>query len=156
MVRIMDSVARFLLFWAVGLVPALATTYPATTNAKTSVVSVSDPSFQSCTPYRESALKPVLANQNLCILVGESTSSLKGSVFVNLIGPATIDERNDWINEVGKWLKTQGLDACAEKTVYLTDAESVKPPLAKQVAGIPGEKAFYRVGGIDKPNFCPK
>ena len=136
------------------LLTVLEITYPAITNAKTSVVGVSDPSFQSCKPYREPALKPILANQNLCILVGEPTSSLKGHVEVHLIGPSTIGERNEWINEVGKWLKTQGIDACDLKTIYLTDPEFVKSPLARQVAGIPGEKAFLRLGGIDKPGFC--
>ena len=44
---------------------------------------------------------------------------------------------------------------CAVKTGYLTDSESVKP-LAKEVAGIPGEKAFYGLGGLYKPSFCPQ
>jgi hypothetical protein len=81
---------------------------------------------------------------------------LKGDVNVSLIGPSTIEERNDWINEVGKWLKTKGLDACAEKTMYMTDPDSVKPPLAKQAAGTPGEKAFYGLGGLERPSFCHK
>ncbi|MGH8558046.1 MAG: hypothetical protein ACRESZ_11405 [Methylococcales bacterium] len=98
-----------------------------------------------------------MSNQNLCILVYEQTSSLEGDVSVYLIGPSTIDERNRWINEVGKWLKTKGLDACADNTMYMVDRDSpVKPPLAEQVDGIPGEKAFYGLGGLDKPSFCPQ
>ena len=123
---------------------------------KASVVSVSDPTFQSCKFHRDTASEPILANQNLCILAYKQTSSLKGYVHVYLVGPSTIDERNGWINEVGKWLKTKGLDACAEKTSYMTDADSVKPPLAKQVAGTPGEKAFYGLGGLESPSFCPQ
>jgi hypothetical protein len=125
-------------------------------SSEQSVVSVSDPTFQSCKPRREPALEPILANKNLCILVGKQATNLKGHVYVYLIGPSTIDERNSWMNEVGEWLKTQAVDACAQETIYLTDPDSVKPPLAKQVAGIPGEKAFLRLGGLDKPSFCPQ
>ena len=83
--------------------------------SKTSVLSVSDLTFQSCKPHIGTASEPILANQNLCILVYKQTSSLKGNVSVYLIGPRTIDERNGWINEVGNWLKAKGLDAlCCE------------------------------------------
>ena len=112
--------------------------------------------FQSCKSHIGKAEEPILANQNLCIAVGKQNSNLKGDVNVYLIGPSTIDERNGWINEVGKWLKTKGLDACGEKTMYMTDPDSVKPPLAKQVAGTPGEKAFYGLGGLERPSFCPR
>lgn len=151
----------FFLLWAAAVLvfPAFEVAHSATTGtkSKTSVVSVSDPTFQSCKLLKfigklEGA---ILANQNLCITVDKQSGSLKGLVSVYLIGPRTIDERNAWINEVGKWLKTKGLDAC-EKTSYMTDPDSVKPPLAKEVAGIPGEKAFHALGGLESPSFCPQ
>lgn len=157
--KLVVGLGRFLLLCAAALVCfafEAAHSAPAGAKSKTSIVSVSDPTFQSCKFHREPALEPILSNQNLCILVGKQTSNLKGHVDVYLIGAKAIDERNGWINEVGKWLKTQSLDPCDDKTSYLTDPDSVKPPLAKQVAGIPGEKAFYGLGGFYKPSFCPK
>jgi hypothetical protein len=159
--KLVVGLRSFILLCAVQLVFCafdVAYSAPAGAKSKASVVSVSDPTFQSCKFHIEPALQPILANQNLCILVGKQTSSTqKGRVYVWLIGPSTIDERNSWINEAGKWLKTQGLDPCAEKTDYITDPYSpVKPPLANQVGGTPGEKAFYGLGGLDKPSFCPQ
>jgi hypothetical protein len=112
--------------------------------------------FQSCKYLQEPALKPILSNQNLCILVGTQTSNLNGSVMVYLVSPSTIAERNNWINAAGKWLQTQGLHPCAEYTSYLVDPYSpLKPPLLDQVAGQAGEKTYYRLGGIVRPSFCP-
>jgi outer membrane protein OmpA-like peptidoglycan-associated protein len=128
---------------------------PSSAKSQTSATSVSDPTFQSCKFHRRSSVKPIFASRNLCILVDRQTSNMKGWIEVYVIGPTTIDERNRWINEAGKWLRTEGFDAC-EKTSYMTDAKSVKPPLAKQVGGVPGEKAFYMQGGLDKPGFCPQ
>lgn len=121
-----------------------------------SVVSTSDTTFQSCKFQLDPALEPILANHNLCILVGKQSSNQKGRVYVWLIGPSTIDERNKWIDEVGEWLKTKRLDPCAEKTDYVVDPYSpVNSPLSSQVAGTAGEKAFYALGGLVYPSFCP-
>jgi hypothetical protein len=102
----------------------------------------------------DSIMKPILDTQNLCILIATPSSVLKDQINVLVIGPSTIDERNTLINHAGKWLQSHGLNPCADMTVYMTDPDFAKPPLANQIAGMPGEKAFYMLGGLDHPSFC--
>ena len=126
----------------------------ASTPTTKTVVDEADPSFQSCSKFTEPALEPVLANKNLCIQVAKPTSAINGTVWVRLFGPTTIDERNQWINEIGRWLQAQSLDPCGQRTHFLTMMSL--PPLSTQVAGTPGEKAYFQLGGVHKPTFCPK
>lgn len=106
-----------------------------------------DPMAKTCSQMSS----PIFENRSLCIHAGAP----RGSVEVEMFGISTIDERNRWINEIGQWLQVRGIDPCGQTTLYLTNAESVRPPLYKQTKGIPGEKAFLMFGGLWKPAFCP-
>ena len=92
----------------------------------------------------------LFVNQQVCVFNGKN--SLVGFVFVYLVNPQSIQERNDWLNDVGFWLKAQGKNACVQKTIYLT--VTLSGSLYDQVRGIPGEKAYFQLGGNAKPTFC--
>jgi hypothetical protein len=126
-------------------------------NNRISTFHGSDYANQSCKHVSEPSSKIIFATPNICILRYEPSSSLKNHIFVYTAGPSTIDERNAWINEAGNWLKRNSLNACSEDTIYLNNSfgpEPVRPPLESQIHGIPGEKAFYMLGGLERPKFC--
>lgn len=96
-----------------------AATEPVSTPVVNQLMSNPDPSFRSCSTLRESTLTPIFSNEKVCIQVSNGTGSLKDTTFAWMFNFKSVEEMNSWVDQIGKWLKDQGINPCSAKTAYL-------------------------------------